>query len=90
MPLKSKFTDEQILRAVREVGRGARAPDVARRMGVTEKTLYRWRQKFGGVELDEAKRVQQLEEENALLKKLLAEQFLDNEALRQLASKKKP
>ncbi len=88
MPRKSQFTDEQIIRAIREVDGGSKLPDVARRLGVTEKTFYRWRQKFGGMEVNEAKRLRALEDENARLKKLLAEQLLDNEALRMVVAKK--
>ena len=88
MPRKSQFTDEQIIRAIREADGGARVPDIARRLGVTEKTFYRWRQRFGGMEINEAKRLRALEDENARLKKLLAEQLLDNEALRLVVAKK--
>jgi len=88
MPRKSQFTDEQIIRAIREADGGAKVPDIARRLGVTEKTFYRWRQKFGGMEVSEAKRLRALEDENARLKKLLAEQLLDNEALRLVVAKK--
>lgn len=87
MPRKSQFTDEQIIRAIREVDGGSKIPDLARRLGVTEKTFYRWRQKFGGMEVNEAKRLRALEDENARLKKLLAEQLLDNEALRMVVAK---
>lgn len=88
MPRKSKFSDEQIIRALRQVDSGAKPEDVSRHLGVEQKTLYRWRQKFGGMEVSEAKRLRQLEEENARLKKLLADQMLDNEALRLVVSKK--
>jgi len=88
MGRKSKFTDAQIIRAVREVDAGAKAADVCRRLGVTEKTFYRWRSKYSGLEVSEAKRLRQLEEENGQLKKLLAEQLLDNQALRLVLSRK--
>jgi putative transposase len=88
MPRKSKFTDEQIIRALREVDGGAKASDVCRRLGVTEQTLYRWRQRFGGMDVHEAKRLRALEDENAKLKKLLADQMLDNAALKDVLSKK--
>jgi len=88
MPRKSQFTDEQIIRALRQVDAGAKPSDVGRRLGVTEKTLYRWRAKFGGLDVSEAKRLRQLEEENARLKKLLAEHVLDNAALRAVIEKK--
>ena len=88
MPRKSKFTDEQIIRALREIDGGAKQSDVARRMGVTEQTIYRWKERFGGMQVNEAKRLRALEDENARLKKLLAEQLLDNEALRMVVAKK--
>lgn len=88
MPRKSKFTDEQIIRALREVDGGAKQSDVARRLGVTEQTIYRWKERFGGMQVNEAKRLRALEDENARLKKLLAEQLLDNEALRMVVAKK--
>lgn len=88
MPRKSKFTDEQIIRALREIDGGAKQSDVARRLGVTEQTIYRWKERFGGMQVNEAKRLRALEDENARLKKLLAEQLLDNEALRMVVAKK--
>ena len=88
MPRKSQFTDEQIIRALREVDAGAKPADVCRRIGITEKTFYRWRQRFGGMEVSEAKRLRALEDENARLKKLLADQLLQTEALRAVVSKK--
>jgi putative transposase len=88
MPRKSKFRDEQIIRALREIDGGAKQSDVARRLGVTEQTIYRWKERFGGMQVNEAKRLRALEDENARLKKLLAEQLLDNEALRMVVAKK--
>jgi putative transposase len=88
MPRKSQFTDEQIIRALREIDNGAKATDVGRRLGVTEQTIYRWRQKFGGMEVNEAKRLRALEDENTKLKKLLADQMLDNAALKAVLGKK--
>ena len=88
MPRKSQFTDEQIIRALREVDKGAKPADVCRRLGVTEKTFYRWRSKYGGMDVSEAKRLRALEDENAKLKKLLADQMLDNAALKAVLGKK--
>ncbi len=88
MPRKSQFTDEQIIRALREVDPGAKPADVCRRLGVTEKTFYRWRSRFGGMDVSEAKRLRALEDENAKLKKLLADQMLDNAALKAVLTKK--
>jgi len=88
MGRKSQFTEEQIIRALREVDAGARAADVCRKLGVTDQTFSRWRRKYGGMDVSEAKRLRQLEDENARLKKLLADQMLDNEALKAVLSKK--
>jgi len=88
MPRKSQFTDEQIIRALREVDAGAKPTDVCRRLGVTQKTFYRWRSRFGGMDVSDAKRLRALEDENAKLKKLLAEQMLDNAALKAVLGKK--
>ena len=88
MPRKSSFTDEQIIRALRDVDAGATPTEVARRVGVTPQTLARWRAKFGGMEVSDAKRLRSLEDENAKLKKLLADQMLDNAALKAVLGKK--
>ncbi|MCP1838478.1 transposase-like protein [Bradyrhizobium sp. USDA 4524] len=72
----------------RSVEGGATTADLARKHGVSEATIYNWKAKFGGMEASEAKRLKSLEEENAKLKKLLAEQMLDAAALRELLSKK--
>jgi putative transposase len=88
MARKSKFTDEQIIRAVREVEAGEKASTVCRRLGITEQTLYRWRNKYGGMEVSDAKKLRALEEENAKLKRLLADQLLATEALKAVLSKK--
>lgn len=84
----SGFTEEQIIRALKEVDAGAKVGDVCRRIGVTEKTFYRWRAKFGGMDVSDAKRLRQLEDENARLKRIVAEQALDNQALKAVLAKK--
>ena len=84
----SGFTEEQIIRALKEVDAGAKVGDVCRRMGVTDKTFCRWRAKFGGMDVSDAKRLRQLEDENARLKKIVAEQALDNQALKAVLAKK--
>jgi putative transposase len=81
-------TAEQIIRALRQVDAGAKVGDVCRHLGIVEKTFYRWREKYAGMEVSEAKRLRELEDENVRLKKLLAEQMLHNDALRDVLSKK--
>ena len=88
MPRKSRFTDEQMVRAVREVENGASQAEVARRLGVNVQTMYRWKERFGGMDVSEARRLRQLEDENARLKKLLADTLLDKEMLQTALAKK--
>ena len=85
---RARFTDEQIIGVLREHEAGAKTADLARKHGVSEATLYNWKAKYGGMDVSEAKRLKQLEDENVRLKKLLAEQMLDAAALRELLAKK--
>lgn len=85
---RSRFTEEQIIGILKEQEAGARTGDVCRRHGVSEATFYKWKAKYGGLEVSEAKRLKTLEDENARLKKLLAEAMLDNAMLKDIASKK--
>ncbi|MGY4167611.1 putative transposase [Bradyrhizobium sp. USDA 4529] len=85
---RARFTEEQIIAVLKEHEAGATTADLVRKHGVSEATVYNWKAKFGGMEGSEAKRLKSLEEENAKLKKLLAEQMLDAAALRELLSKK--
>ncbi|WP_456682888.1 IS3 family transposase [Bradyrhizobium sp. USDA 3311] len=84
---RARFTEEQIIAVLKEHEAGAKTADLARRHGISEATIYNWKAKFGGMDVSEAKRLRALEEENAKLKKLLAEQMLDAAALRELLSK---
>lgn len=79
---KSRFTDSQIMDALKRVEAGLSVPEVCRELGISVATFYKWRAKFGGMETSDAKRLRDLEAENNRLKKLLAEAVLDNEALK--------
>lgn len=85
---KQRFTEEQIIAVLKEQEAGAKAADLSRKHGISEATFYNWKAKYSGMEVSEATRLKALEEENAKLKKLLAEQMLDTAALRELLSKK--
>lgn len=85
---KQRFTEEQIIGMLKEQEAGVKAADLCRKHGISEATFYNWKAKYGGMEVSEAKRLKALEDENAKLKKLLAEQMLDTAALRELLSKK--
>ena len=85
---RSRFSDEQIIGILKEQESGAVTADVCRRHGISEATFYKWKAKFGGLEVTEAKRLRTLEEENAKLQKLLAEAMLDIAVLKDISSKK--
>ena len=85
---RTRFTEEQIIAVLREQEAGAKTVDVCRKHGVSEATFYKWKAKYGGLEVSEARRLRALEDENARLKKLLAEAMLDNAMLRDVAARK--
>jgi putative transposase len=85
---RSKFTEEQIIGILREQEAGAKTTELCRKHGMSEATFYAWKAKFGGMDVSDAKRLKQLEDENARLKRLLAESLLDQAALKDLLSRK--
>ncbi len=86
--MKRRFTEEQIIGILREQEAGGTVTEITRRHGVSEQSFYRWKAKYGGLEVSEARRLKVLEAENAKLKKLLAEAHLDNAALKDVLSRK--
>jgi putative transposase len=86
--MKRRFTEEQIIGILREQEAGGTVKEIIRRHGVSEQSFYRWKAKYGGLEVSEARRLKELEAENAKLKKLLAEAHLDNAALKDVLSRK--
>jgi len=85
---KSRFTEEQIIAALKEHDAGVRVLDLCRKLGVSQHTIYRWRAKYGGMEVSEARRLKALEEENRRLKHLVADLTLDNQMLKAVNAKK--
>jgi len=84
---KSRFTEEQIIAALKEHAAGTPANELGRRLGVGVETLYRWKRKYGGMEVSEARRLRTLEDENRRLKRIVADQALDITALKDVLSK---
>jgi putative transposase len=85
---RSRFTEEQIIGMLKEHEAGMKTAEICRKHGISEATFSNYKAKYGGLEVSDARRLKGLEEENAKLKKLLAEQMLDNAVLKDLASKK--
>lgn len=84
---KSRFTEEQIIGILKEHQAGLSAAEVCRKHGVSDATFYKWRSKFGGMEVSDARKLKGLEEENRKLKKLLAESMVDNATLKEMLTK---
>lgn len=85
---KSRFTEEQIIGAIKESDNGGKTTEICRRLGINPQTFYRWKGKYGGLEVNEARRLRELEDENRKLKHLVAELMLDVKMLREVNSKK--
>jgi len=85
---KSRFTEEQIVAALKEHEAGANVRDLCRKLGVSEQTFYRWRNKYGGMEVSDARKLKALEEENRRLKHIVADLTLDNQMLKAINAKK--
>jgi putative transposase len=85
---KSRFTEEQIIKMLKQVDAGAQVDEVTRPLGISRATYYYWRKKFDGLEVNEARRLRDLEAENSRLKRLVADQALDIFGLRELVTKK--
>jgi putative transposase len=85
---RKRFREEQIIGVLKEHDLGAKTADLCRKHGISEATFYNWKSRFGGMDVSEAKRLKQLQDENGRLKKLLADAMLDNAALKDLLSKK--
>ena len=88
MMRRKRFTEEQIIGILKEAESGVPVKELVRKYGIAEGTYYRWKSKFGGMEVSEAKRLRALEAENRKLKEMVAELMLDNKILKDVASKK--
>jgi putative transposase len=86
--MKKRFTEEQIVRILHEAEGGMSTRDVCRKHGIAEQTFYRWKTKYGGMDVSDAKRLKALERENSDLKKIVADLTLDNRMLRDVNAKK--
>lgn len=85
---KSKYTETQIVKAIQEHEAGRKAEDICRELGVTTASFYKWRQRYGGLDVSEVKKMKELQEENARLKRMFADLSLVHEALKDAVSKK--
>ncbi|WP_126284703.1 transposase [Burkholderia stagnalis] len=85
---KSRFSEEQIIGVLREADAGMKVADLCRKHGISDATFYNWRSRYGGMDVSEARRLRQLEEENQRLKRLVADQALDIQVLKDVLGKK--
>jgi putative transposase len=86
--VKKRFTEEQIINILKAHESGLKLTDILRQHGISEQTFYRWKSKYGGLEVSDAKKLKQLEDENRRLKQLVGELTLDNQALKWVIEKK--
>ena len=86
--MKKRYSEEQIIKAIKRHEAGSKVDDLCRELGVSTGTFYNWRSKFSGLEVNEAKRLRELESENNKLKRLLADKLLEVEAMKDVLSKK--
>lgn len=86
--MKKRYTEEQIIKAIKDHEAGIKVEDLCRRLGISAGTFYNWRSKYAGMEVSEAKRMKELESENSKLKRILAEKLLEVDALKDVISKK--
>ena len=85
---RKRFKEEQIIAILKEAEAGLKTADLVRKHGISEQTFYRWKAKFGGMDVSDARRLKQLEDENARLKRMVADQALDIQMLKDVNSKK--
>src|SRR5690606_26708862 len=88
LTMKKRYTEEQIIKAIKQHEAGTKVDDICREMGISTGTFYNWRSKYAGLEVNEAKRLKELEAENSRLKKMLADKLLEVEAMKDVLSKK--
>lgn len=88
LKMKKRYSEEQIIKAIKRHESGTKVDDLCREMGISSGTFYNWRSKYAGLEVNEAKRLKELESENNKLKKLLADKLLEVEAMKDVLSKK--
>ncbi len=86
--MKKRFSEEQVIKAIKQHEAGTKVDEICRQLGISNGTFYNWRSKYAGLEVNEAKRLRELELENNKLKKLLAEKLLENEAMKDALTKK--